>query len=67
MVFQMIPPVPIKTCAWNILLSGEFMILIPSVTVSRFAVTHIFLKVLSHTAKLFGMGPNVTRYFDWSV
>jgi len=40
-VFQMIPPLRVKTYAWNILLAGEFLILMPSVTVSRFAATHI--------------------------
>ena len=63
MVFQMIPPVQVKTCAWNSLLAGEFMTLIPSTTVfktlipsttvSRFATTHIctvFLSVLRYTA-----------------
>ena len=30
-----------KTCAWNCLLAGEFMILIPSITVSCFAATHV--------------------------
>ena len=37
----MIPPVRVKTCAWNILLAGEFKMLIPSITVSRFGATHI--------------------------
>jgi len=36
MVFQMIPPVRVKTCAWNILLAGEFMILIPSICCGNF-------------------------------
>jgi len=64
MVFQMIPPVRVKICT---LLAGEFMILIPSITVSRFAATHIctvFLNVLRYAAILWGVGPNVTRYFD---
>ena len=39
MVLQMIPPVRVKTCVWNILLAGGFMILIPSTTVSRFAAS----------------------------
>jgi len=41
MVFQMISPVRVKTCAWNRLLAGEFMILILSMTVFLFAATHI--------------------------
>jgi len=49
MVFQMISPVRVKTCAWNSLLAGEFMILIPSITVSRFAQpTYVFLKDLRY-------------------
>jgi len=41
MVFQMISPVRVISCASNSLLAGEFMILIPSITVSHFAATHI--------------------------
>jgi len=43
----------------------EFMILIPSITVSRFGATRICIfKVLRYTAILWEVGPNVTRHFD---
>jgi len=29
--------------------------------------TYVFLKVLRYTAILWGVGPNVTYYFDWCI
>ena len=70
MVFQMIPPVRVKTLAWNILFAGKFILLIPSITVSHFAATHMcILKsfTLYSNSLLWGVCPNVNRYFDWSI
>jgi len=63
MFFQMISPVRVKTRAWHSLLPGEFMLLIPSIAVCRFAQpTCLFLKVLHYCTTV---GSGSKRHSFW--